>query len=223
MIRGGLAAIAAIALLLIGERTAEAQHAFAGGAHVMGRSGYAAPAAGRYGGYGYWGRGGYGYGGRGYYGGYGWGYGWRGYGWGCCWGWGWGWPAVYLATLPWYYSTYWWGGVPYYYADNAYYTWNGPAGVYEQVQPPFATASQQSPGGPPGSMPGGPPGSMEVFAYPKNGQSPAQQETDKSECRTWATGQTGFNPATPNVAAAKQQDYLRAEVACLEGRGYSAR
>jgi hypothetical protein len=62
-----------------------------------------------------------------------------------------------------------------------------------------------------------------VFAYPKNGQSQAQQEADKSECRTWAASQTGFNPATPNVPPAKQQDYLRAQVACLEGRGYSAR
>ena len=207
--------IAVAALMLAGERTAVAQHAVAGGAHVMGHAGYAGPG---YGGYG--GRGGYGYGWRGYYGGYGWGYGWRGYGWGgCCWGWGWGWPAAYLAVLPWYYSTYWWGGVPYYYADNAYYTWNGTSEVYEQVQPPFAVASQQLPGGPPGSTPG----TTQVFAYPKNGQSPAQQETDKNECRAWAAGQTGFNPATPAATAAKQQDYLRAQVACLEGRGYSAR
>jgi len=211
IVRRGAAVIAVAALMLAGERTAVAQHAVAGGAHVMGHAGYAGPG---YGGYG--GRGGYGYGWHGYYGGYGWGYGWRGYGWGgCCWGWGWGWPALYLAALPWYYSTYWWGGVPYYYADNAYYTWNGTAGVYEQVQPPFAVASAQAPGGPPAPT--------QIFAYPKNGQSQAQQETDKSECRSWAASQTGFNPATPTVAAAKQQDYLRAQVACLEGRGYSAR
>lgn len=213
IIRCSAGVLAAIALMLAGERTAVAQHGMAGGAHVIGHSGYAAPAARGYGGY--WGRPGYGgYGWRGYgYGGYGWGYGWRGYGWGCCWGWGW--PAAYLGVLPWYYSTYWWGGVPYYYADNAYYTWNGSDSVYEQVQPPFAVASQQSPGGPPPST--------DVFAYPKNGQSQAQQEADKSECRTWAASQTGFNPATPNVPPAKQQDYLRAQVACLEGRGYSAR
>jgi hypothetical protein len=220
--RYGAAALAVVVLMLAGERTAVAQHAIAGGGHVSGHSGFAAPGARGYGGYwghpGYGGYGGYrgygGYGWHGYWGGYGWGY--RGYGWGCCWGWGWGWPALYLATLPWYYSTYWWGGVPYYYADNAYYQWNGTNGYYEQVQPPFAAASQQTSGGPP-------PTSAEVFAYPRNGQSPAQQETDKSQCRAWAAGQTGFNPATPNVAPGKQQDYLRAQVACLEGRGYSAR
>jgi hypothetical protein len=217
IVTGGAAAAAVIALMLAGEQTALAQHAVGGGAHIAGHSGYAGPAAGGYGGA-YWGRPGYGYGGRGYYGGYGWGYGWRGYGWGCCYGWGWGWPALYLAALPWYYSTYYWGGVPYYYADNAYYLWNGTDGLYEQVQPPLTVASQQSPGGPlPSSA------TSEVFAYPKNGQSPAQQQTDKSECRTWAAGQTGFNPATPNVAPAKQQDFLRAQIACLEGRGYSAR
>ena len=212
IIRCSAAAIAVVVLMLAGERTAVAQHAIAGGAHAIGHSGFAAPAARGYGGY--WGRPGYGgyggYGWHGYWGGYGWGY--RGYGW----GWGWGWPALYLATLPWYYSTYWWGGVPYYYADNAYYQWNGTNSVYEQVQPPFASASQQTGGVPP-------PTSAEVFAYPKNGQSLTQQETDKSACRAWATGQTGFNPATPNVALGKQQDYLRAQVACLEGRGYSAR
>jgi hypothetical protein len=65
------------------------------------------------------------------------------------------------------------------------------------------------------------PGSDEVFAYPKNGQSAAKQATDKSECRAWAASQTGYSAAANS--AAQHQNYLRAEAACLEGRGYAAR
>ncbi len=32
--------------------------------------------------------------------------------------------------------TYWWGGIPYYYANNSYYIWDGGAGEYEAVEPP---------------------------------------------------------------------------------------
>src|SRR5580704_11088665 len=56
--------------------------------------------------------------GGGYGGGWRGGYGGRGGFWGP-WGWGLGGLGLglYFATLPYYYSTYWWGGVPYYYAD----------------------------------------------------------------------------------------------------------
>ena len=37
----------------------------------------------------------------------------------------------------------------------------------------------------------------EPFVYPKKGQSPEQTAQDRSECNTWAAGQTGFNPANP--------------------------
>lgn len=170
------------------------------------------------------------------------GYGWRwapGWGW---WWWGWGSPlGVYLSVLPWYYSTLWWDGIPYYYANGDYYIWNDYVGQYEQVQPP-PEVSQQAVGVPPG----GTPMSEELFAYPKNGQSSEQQATDKSACRAWASGQVAGIPAAPHgapgsapgtppgkpgavptppvappTAAAQRQDYLRAEAACLEGRGYS--
>ena len=83
------------------------------------------------------GRGGYG----GYhagYGGYRGGYGWRGggYGWYGPWGWGGLGLGLYFATLPVYYSTLWWDGIPYYYADNTYYVWNGSVRQYETVSPP---------------------------------------------------------------------------------------
>jgi len=173
-------------------------------------------------------------------------------------------------VLPWDYETLWWDGFPYYYADNAYYTWDPQVEEYQQVQPPPQVEQQAA---------DQPPGQFELFAYPKNGQSEQQQATDKAQCREWASGQSGYNPAdatteaapagatprsdtlttagTPAPAAnsialgsystvgtpaaatasaspvgneppskpqfAKRAEYLRAEAACLEGRGYSVR
>jgi hypothetical protein len=206
--------------------SAFAQHA--GGGHTSGGGraggGAHAVAGGHYGGgyrggYGYGGyRGGYGYGG--WHGGYGWGgYGWRG-GWGCC-GWGWGGLGLglYFAALPLYYDTYYWGGVPYYYADNTYYIYDPAQKQYETVAPPQGVQDQASAAN--GGDSGGAP--AEIIAYPKNGQSADQQAKDKFECHQWATGQTGFDPTQGSTAApaTKRNDYMRAQAACLEGRGYS--
>ena len=232
-----MGAIALVAGLLL-NTAAFAQHGgSSGGGHAGGFSGGGHAAYGGHpGGYGGWHGGGYGYGGwhgGGYgYGGWHGGYygGWRGYG-----GWGWGWGGLgyglFFASLPLYYSTYWWGGVPYYYANDNYYTWNGSVGQYETVQPPAEVASQAGPGAAANST---------LFAYPKNGQTSDQQSKDTFECHQWAAGQTGFDPslagsapavsATAGAGAAparasastgKQQDYMRAQAACLEGRGYS--
>jgi hypothetical protein len=231
-----------VALLLSGSAFAQGHGGGGGGGHAGGGGGGGHAAAGGYhgggyhgggygggyyhGGYGY--RGGY-YGGYGYRGGY---YGWRG-GWGCC-GWGWGWGGLgvglYFATLPLYYSTYYWGGVPYYYSNDTYYTWDPNANQYQTVAPPAGLEAQvgQSPlaapgGAPPPSMGGGGPSmGTDLIAYPKNGQTPDQQAKDKFECHQWAVSQSGFDPSqgTP-TAANKRTDYMRAQAACLEGRGYS--
>jgi hypothetical protein len=189
-----------------------------GGSHLGGGGHY----AGGRGGYG--GRGAYGGGYRGGYGGHG-GYGGRGgYGYHGGYG-GWGWGGVglglglYYATLPFYYSTFWGAdGLPYYYADDNYYQWDGNASEYETVSPPpdvQRQAANQAPN---------------LMAYPKNGQSVAQQTTDKKECLTWAAAQSGFDPAQGAVAqdpasgsSNKRSDYMRAEAACFEGRGYSVK
>jgi hypothetical protein len=180
-----------------------------------GRGGYGYGRYG-YGGYGYgrFGYGGFGYGGFGYYGGFGL----LGYG-------------LFFDTLPLYYSTLWWGGSPYYYANDNYYQWNGAVSQYETVRPPRELASQVATTQTPENF--------NLFAYPKNGQTAEQQATDRMECQQWATGQTATVAATPadtqhgsgaGVAAAspgnaaspiRQQDYLRAQSACLAGRGYS--
>ncbi len=225
-------------------------HGGGGGFHGGGYGGWHGGYGGRggYGGYGgrggyggYGGRGGYGgYGGRGGYGGYGWrggygGYGWRGgyggyggYGWrgGYYGGWGWG-LGLYAAFLPWYYTTYWWGNVPVYYADDNYYTWDDSVGEYEAVNPP-QDLSSAPPSGSSGSS-HAPAISWDLYAYPKGGQTEAQQQQDRAECRQWAARQSGFNPeqatSTQNSTAtvASHQAYLRAQAACLEARNYSVR
>jgi hypothetical protein len=37
----------------------------------------------------------------------------------------------------------------------------------------------------------------QVFMYPRQGQSPMQQDRDHYECHIWAMGQTGFDPSVP--------------------------
>jgi len=213
-LRSALVFTSLAALGLASGSPAFAQHG--GGGHFGGAAGghAAAPHAGGYGGYrgGYGGyRGGYGY--RGYYGGYGWrgGYGWGGWGWG---GLGLG---LYFAALPLYYSTLWWDGIPYYYANNTYYVYDSGVGQYETVAPPEGLAQQQAAAQPPAVT--------DLIAYPKNGQSTEQQAKDKYECHAWAVTQSGFDPTQGATAAAaapsKHSDYMRAQAACLDGRGYS--
>lgn len=65
--------------------------------------------------------------------------------------------------------------------------------------------------------------------YPQNGTSYSQQARDQYECDIAAMKQTGFDPmledggVPPDVAPAKRVEYLRAEAACLEARGYRVR
>ena len=216
-----------------------------GGGHFGGRhggyGGYRGGYRGGYGGYGgygwrggYGGYGGYGYGWRGGYGGYA-GYGWGG--WGYPWGWGGLGVGLYFDTLPLYYSTYWANGVPYYYADDTFYTWNGDVGQYETVTPPQEVANeaggasegeqeadQPADGGGTPAQGGAPAGDLMV--YPKNGQNDQQLSTDRYECHHWAVGQSGFDPTQGYSATATPQkrfDYRRAQAACLEGRGYTVK
>jgi hypothetical protein len=160
----------------------------------------------------------YGYRG-GYRGGYGGWYGRFGYG-----GWGGLGYGLYLSTLPYYYSTYWWDGVPYYYADDDYYVWDNSVDQYQAVSPPPEVLSQRNTQQT----------LTDLFAYPKNGQSPEQQLRDKQACRDWAAAQTGPAPTQSDTApgaaragaaapAGTREGYLRAEAACFEARGYSVK
>ena len=198
------AAVAACAVSLPLQANAATHGGFSGG-HAVG---------GFHGGYGHGGYGGYHGAYRGYYGGH-YGYGWRGGYWGWRGGYGWGWwglPAagLFLATLPFYYSTYWWNGVPYYYADDNYYVWSNSASGYVSVAPPAQVVSQVPAGTAPYAGGAGTPN--QLFVYPKNGQGEDQIARDRQECQSWAGSQ-----------AAGGNDNVRAQTACLEARGYSVK
>jgi hypothetical protein len=188
-------------------------HGGGGGA----RGGYGGGIRGGYGG-GY--RGGYGGGFRGGYRGgwYGGGYGPWGY-WG---GWGLG---LYAPFLPLGYSTYYWGGVPYYYADDALYSWDADAGEYVTVAPPDGSPDVAPPKSS-AAIRNGPP-TVDLYAYPKAGQSAEQQARDRDDCRKWASAQSDGNsnqtPSDSAAASSAHAGYLRAEAACLEGRDYSVK
>src|SRR5271154_1494814 len=98
-------------------------------------------------------RGGY-YGGYrgGYYGGYRGYYGYRGW-YGGYYPWVWGGLGLGL------YSTYWYGGIPYYYAGDTYFLWDPKMGQYGTVAQPSGAPN------PPRQV------WSEVIVYPKNGQT----------------------------------------------------
>jgi hypothetical protein len=185
------------------------------------------------------------YAGHAYYGGYhgGWG-GYHGYSTGAYWrggywrgGW---WPRAYygagyawfLPVLPLAYATYWYAGVPYYYANDVYYTWSPDYSGYVATDPPpvadqsGAAAAPDAPVAGAGAQPQAAPQAAapapfqdpaagqqsRIFMYPKNGQTEEQQSTDRRECQQWAAQQAG---------ATNSSDYQRAMAACIEGRGYS--
>ena len=146
------------------------------------------------------------------------------------------WPRAYyglgfswfLPILPLAYATYWYGGVPYYYANDVYYTYDPSYEGYVATDPPPAADSSAgaegsavppSAGAGPGPNAGPAPGdgaaiAGQIFMYPKNGQSEEQQAKDKAECQQWAAQQAG-------QVAQNGSDYQRAMSACVEGRGYS--
>jgi hypothetical protein len=125
--------------------------------------------------------------------------------------------GLFISVLPPYYTTIWFGGVPYYYAGGVYYTWLPERHVYVVTQPP----SDEAVTAPPGSD------SEDLFVYPKQGQSEEQQATDRYQCYSWAKSQTGFDPTVSGGSVPAEQlesrraDYHRAMKACLEARGYS--
>jgi hypothetical protein len=191
--------ILTLSILLINPFYSEAQ-----GGHGAGHSG--GHGAGHSGGHGgYYGGGPGGYHG-GWYGGYpGWYYG------------GWWFPwAVTIAVLPPYYQTIWLGGYPYYYADRTYYA-PTTTGGYMVVSPPQGENNQPSSKNQP---------SMQLFIYPRNGQSEKQQANDRYKCHRWAVGQTNYDPTQPpggSPSVQKGSDYNRAMTACLDARGYTAK
>lgn len=127
--------------------------------------------------------------------------------------------GAFVTVLPPFCTTVWFGGIPYYYANDAYYVWRERDRAYEVVDPPadVSTASTEAPA------------PDDIYIYPKNGQSAEQQARDRYECHRWAADQTGFDPTRPDGGVPVEQsksrraEYFRAITACLEGRGYSVK
>jgi len=123
--------------------------------------------------------------------------------------------GVVIPVLPPFYTTIWFAGVPYYYANDVYYVWHPDRNGYVVTEPP--ADSEQAPV----------PLSEQLFAYPKKGQSEQQQADDRYACHRWGVDQTGYDPTKPEENKTVEElnrvreDYQRAMKACLEGRGYS--
>ncbi|MBI4766581.1 MAG: hypothetical protein HY787_18605 [Deltaproteobacteria bacterium] len=119
--------------------------------------------------------------------------------------------GITVPLLPPFHTTFWVNGVPYYYANEVYYT-QSPVG-YVVAERPKGEISQTPPG-------------KQLFIYPRQNQSARIQETDRRECQTWALNQTKYNPDKPpaNMTEAQKNQgpdaYQRALGACLEARGY---
>jgi hypothetical protein len=128
--------------------------------------------------------------------------------------------GVLVPFLPAYYTTVWYSGEPYYYANDVYYRWLPDQREYI-VAPPPPTATLGT-GAPARSANG------ELFIYPKNGQSEEQQSTDRYECHQWGAQESQYDPTQPgglpaDPAGVKRDAYFRAMTACLENRGYSVK
>lgn len=109
--------------------------------------------------------------------------------------------------------------MPYYYADDIYYEWNGSVGAYQEVQPPAGLVEQ---------IDARAPVMTELFVFPNGDQTNEQLERDREACHRWAIEQAGFDPNAAaqgtkplDRSAAKRANYLRADEACLEARNYS--
>jgi hypothetical protein len=128
--------------------------------------------------------------------------------------------GLFVPWLPPYFTTVWWNGIPYYYANDTYYVWDNVRQEYQVVAPPVGVEASGTTRAP---------ASDQLFVYPKNGQSSEQQAKDLYECHRWAVDQSGFDPTVagggvaPEKAVDKRNDYFRARVSCLEGRGYSVK
>jgi hypothetical protein len=131
--------------------------------------------------------------------------------------------GLFVPFLPFAYTTIWISGIPYYYANDTYYT-ETPGG-YVVVEPPQGEVSET----PPGTEPSEESAENKMFIYPRKGQSEEQQDKDRYECHTWAVGQTNFDPTRNpsgipiNQIMQKRSDYQRAMASCLDARGYTAK
>jgi hypothetical protein len=95
------------------------------------------------------------------------------------------------------------------------YGWYGPGAVIV-APPPLVYAAPPGSHAAPEAMPAPPPpGPPDPIFYPRQNQGAAQLEADRQACNRWATTQPS--------AMADASVFHRATLACMEGRGYSAK
>jgi len=127
--------------------------------------------------------------------------------------------GIVVPILPAFYTTIWFGGIPYYYANDVYYTWRADLNGYQVSEPPAEADDQTQPSY----------SADELFIYPKHNQSEQQQADDRYTCHRWSVEQTHYDPTQPvanqsgDSLTQQREEYQRAMKACLEGKGYSVR
>lgn len=133
--------------------------------------------------------------------------------------------GLFVPFLPLAYTTIWMSGIPYYYANETYYT-ETPGG-YVVVEPPQDQGEVSE--APPDTQQSNESTENKMFIYPRKGQSEEQQAKDRYECHTWAVGQANYDSTImPSGMPAdqitqKRADYQRAIASCLDSRGYTAK
>jgi hypothetical protein len=132
--------------------------------------------------------------------------------------------GLFVPYLPPHYTTIWWSGTPYYYANSTYYRWDAGRNEYQVIAPP---AGLDAAGTTPSPVTTG--ASDQLFADPTKGQTSAQQSQDRDECHQWASAETGYSPTAADAATQatqardKRDAYFHAQVACLQAKGYAVK
>ncbi|MCK5723375.1 MAG: hypothetical protein KAI84_12640 [Gammaproteobacteria bacterium] len=126
--------------------------------------------------------------------------------------------GIVVPFLPPFYTTLWVRGVPYYYANDVYYTWQPDRNNYVVTNPPNDFKEEETS-----------PLTEQLFIYPKQGQNEKKQADDRYQCHRWSVSQTGYDPSQPpenmtqQALASKHDNYQKALKSCLEGRNYTVK
>jgi len=125
--------------------------------------------------------------------------------------------GLFMPYLPSYYTTFWFGGSRYFFADDTYYLYEPTRHGYVVTHSPYNDDRDEEDDG------GSAPADHELYVYPTRGQSERQQADDRYECHRWAVDQAHYDPTDAEYRADDRAQYDRALTACLTGRGYSVK
>jgi hypothetical protein len=120
--------------------------------------------------------------------------------------------GLFVGTLPGLYTSFWYGGTRYYYADSTYYTYEPDRRGYVVTHSPYGDDEEYSSDTQSGD---------DLYIYPARGQSEQQQADDRYQCHRWAAQESHYDPLDDDYNSDLRKDYQRAMTACLTGRGYT--